>query len=97
MTLQQFLLILRARWAVALLTLLITVAATVAVSLILPKQYSANAAVVVDVKSPDPVTGMLLAGMMAPGYMATQIDIINSDRVAQRVVKLLRMEERASC
>jgi polysaccharide biosynthesis transport protein len=51
--------------------------------------------VVVDVKSPDPVTGMLLAGMMAPGYMATQIDIINSDRVAQRVVKLLRMEESA--
>ncbi len=96
MTLQQFLLILRARWAVALLTLLITVAATVAVSLILPKQYSANAAVVVDVKSPDPVTGMLLAGMMAPGYMATQIDIINSDRVAQRVVKLLRMEESAA-
>ena len=25
--------------------------------------------------------------------MATQIDIINSDRVAQRVVKLLRMDE----
>ena len=96
MTLQQFLLILRARWAVALLTLLITVATTVAVSLILPKQYSASAAVVVDVKSPDPVTGMLLAGMMAPGYMATQIDIINSDRVAQRVVKLLRMEESAA-
>ena len=96
MTLQQFLLILRARWVVALLTLLITVAATVAVSLTLPKQYTANAAVVVDVKSPDPVTGMLLAGMMAPGYMATQIDIINSDRVAQRVVKLLRMEESAA-
>jgi polysaccharide biosynthesis transport protein len=95
MTLQQFLLILRARWVVALLTLLITVATTVAVSLILPKQYTANAAVVVDVKSPDPVTGQLLAGLMAPGYMATQIDIINSDRVAQRVVKLLRMEESA--
>lgn len=95
MTLQQFLLILRARWGVALLTLLIIVAATVAVSLILPKQYTANAAVVVDVKSPDPVTGQLLAGLMAPGYMATQIDIINSDRVAQRVVKLLRMEESA--
>jgi polysaccharide biosynthesis transport protein len=95
MTLQQFLLILRARWVVALLTLLIIVAATVAVSLILPKQYTANAAVVVDVKSPDPVTGQLLAGLMAPGYMATQIDIINSDRVAQRVVKLLRMEESA--
>ena len=96
MTLQQFLLILRARYLVALLVFLITVAATVAVSLILPKEYTANAAVVVDVKSPDPVSGMMLAGMIAPGYMATQIDIINSDRVAQRVVKLLRMDESAA-
>jgi succinoglycan biosynthesis transport protein ExoP len=96
MTLQQFLLILRARWVVALLTLLVTVLVTVGVSIILPKQYTANAAVVVDVRSPDPVTGMMLQGMIAPGYMATQIDIINSDRVAQRVVKLLRMEESAA-
>lgn len=93
MTLQQFLLILRARYRVALFTLLITVAATAAVSLLLPKQYTANAAVVVDVKSPDPVSGMMLAGMIAPGYMATQIDIINSERVSQRVVKLLKMDE----
>ena len=47
----------------------------------------------VDVKSPDPVAGMVLPGLAAPGYMATQVDIINSDRVAQRVVKLLRMDE----
>jgi chain length determinant protein EpsF len=96
MTLQQFLLILRARWLVALLTLLVTVLATVVISLIIPKEYTASAAVVVDVKSPDPVSGMVLQGMMAPGYMATQIDIINSERVAQRVVKLLRMEESAA-
>ena len=96
MTLQQFLLILRARWLVALLTLLVTVVVTVVVSLIIPKEYTASAAVVVDVKSPDPVSGMVLQGMMAPGYMATQIDIINSERVAQRVVKLLRMEESAA-
>lgn len=96
MTLQQFLLILRARYKVALLALLITVATTVAVSLLLPKQYTASAAVVVDVKSPDAVTGMMLQGMMAPGYMATQIDIINSDRVAKAVVKLLRMDQSAT-
>jgi len=93
MTLQQFLLILRARYLVALLTLLLTVAATVVVSLIIPKQYTASAAVVVDVKSPDPVSGIPLQGLIAPGYMATQIDIINSDRVAQRVVKVLKMDE----
>ena len=96
MTLQQFLLILRARYKAALITLLVVVATTLAVSLVLPKQYTANSAVVVDVKSPDPVSGMMLQGMIAPGYMATQIDIINSDRVAQRVVKLLRMDESAA-
>jgi len=92
MTLQQFLLILRARYRVALLALAVTVAITLLVSLLLPKQYTASAAMVVDVKSPDAVSGLLLQGMMAPGYMATQIDIINSDRVAKSVVKLLRME-----
>jgi succinoglycan biosynthesis transport protein ExoP len=92
MSLQQFLLILRARWKVALFAFVLTVATTVTVSLLLPKQYTASAAVVVDVKSPDPVSGLMLQGMMAPGYMATQVDIINSDRVAQAVVKNLRME-----
>lgn len=93
MTLQQFLLILRARYKVALFTLLVTVLTTLIVSLLLPRQYSAETAVVIDVKSPDPIAGMVLPGMISPGYMATQVDIINSDRVAQRVVKLLRMDQ----
>lgn len=92
MTFQQFLLILRARYKVALLILIATVAITVGVNLWLPKQYTATATVVVDVKSPDPVAGQMLQGLMAPGYMATQIDIINSDRTARAVVKLLRMD-----
>lgn len=92
MTLSQFLLILRARYKVALLTLLITVATTVTVSLLMAKQYTASAAVVIDVKSPDAVSGLMLQGMMAPGYMATQIDIINSDRTARAVVSLLKMD-----
>ena len=96
MTLQQFLLILRARLWVVLLTFVFIVATTVGVSLWLPKRYTATASVVVDVKSPDPVSGLMLQGMVAPSYMATQVDIINSDRVAQRVVKLLKMEESES-
>ena len=92
MTLQQFLLILRARYKIALLVFVLTVATTATVSLLMQKQYTASAAVLVDVKSPDPVTGQLLAGMMAPGYMATQIDIINSDRVARQVITSLGMD-----
>lgn len=93
MTFQQFLLILRARHKIAIAILLCTVISTLVVSLLLPKQYTASAAVVVDVKSPDPIVGMVLPGLATPSYMATQIDIINSERVARHVVKLLRMDE----
>src|SRR3972149_11990008 len=88
---QQFLLILRARYKLVLFVLFTTVIATLVVSLLLPKQYTATAAVVVDTKSPDPLVGILPA-MAMPGYMATQVDIVNSGRVAQKVVKLLRLD-----
>lgn len=90
MTFGQFLSILRARWWVAALVLLLTVGTTVGVSLMLPKQYTATASVVVDFK-PDPVSAVMYGGMMSPGFMATQVDIIKSDRVAQRVVSNLKL------
>lgn len=93
MNLQQFLLILYARRRIALYTLLGTVLTTLVVSLVWPNSYTGSASVVIDVKSPDPIAGMVLQGMIAPGYMATQVDIINSDRVAQRVVKLLKLDQ----
>ena len=96
MTLQQFLLILWARRRLVFFTFLATVLSASVVTFQLPKEYSASAAVVLDVKSPDPIAGMVLPGLMAPGYMATQVDIINSDRVADRVVKMLRMDENAA-
>ncbi|MDR3323648.1 MAG: hypothetical protein LBS89_05540 [Zoogloeaceae bacterium] len=92
MNLQQFLLILWA-WRKLILSLFgLTVTTTLVVSLLLPKQYTATTTVIIDVKSPDPIAGMVLPGMMAPGYMATQVDVINSPRVAQEVVKALKMD-----
>lgn len=93
MTLQQFLLILRARARIAFYVFFGTVFVVVVGSLLWPKSYTASTAIVLDVKSPDPVAGVLLPGLMSPGYMATQVDIINSDRVARRVVRLLRLHE----
>jgi chain length determinant protein EpsF len=95
MTFQQFLLILWARRKLALSIFGVTVLTTLVVSLILPKEYTATTSLVIDVKSPDPIAGMIMQGMMAPGYMATQMDIINSERVATRVVKLLGFEKSA--
>ena len=93
MSLQQFLLILRAHWKVLLGTLATTVATTLVVSLVMPRQYSANTSMVVDVKSPDPLLGVLLPAQVLPGYMATQVDIITSDRVAQLAVRLLGLDK----
>ena len=96
MTFQQLLLILRARYKVLLFALLATVAITVAISVWLPKQYTATAAVVIDLKSPDMVSGLILQGMLAPAYLTTQVDIINSDRVAKVATKLLQMQKNAA-
>jgi succinoglycan biosynthesis transport protein ExoP len=92
MTASQFLSILRARWWLALLVLLLTVGAALGVSLILPKQYNASASLMVDLK-PDPVSAMIYGGMASPAFMATQVDIIKSDRVAQRVVRNLKLTD----
>lgn len=92
MTFGQFLSIVRARWLVALVVLAITVATTLVVSLMLTKQYRAQASVVVDFK-PDPVSAVIFGGMASPAFMATQVDIIQSDRVAQRVVRNLKLNE----
>jgi polysaccharide biosynthesis transport protein len=93
MTLHQFLLLLQARWRIAVFIPLVAVLVALAVSLMLPKKYTAQTAVLVDIRSPDPVAGVAVSGVVAPSYMATQVDIIAGDRVAQRVVKALRMDE----
>jgi polysaccharide biosynthesis transport protein len=93
MTLHQFLLLLQARWRIAIFIPLLAILAALAVSLMLPKKYTAQTAVLVDIRSPDPVAGVAISGVVAPSYMATQVDIIAGDRVAQRVVKALRMDE----
>jgi succinoglycan biosynthesis transport protein ExoP len=96
MNFTQFLLILRARYKIILLTLFLTVGATVAISLLLPKTYKATTSMVLNYKGVDPVTGMTLPAQLMPGYMATQVDIINSPRIALKVVDDLKLAEGAA-
>lgn len=92
MNFAQFVSVLRARWWVALLVFVLTVGTTLTISLLLPKQYTATASVVVDYK-PDPVSAMMYPGTASPAMMATQVDVISSDRVARRVVRNLKLNE----
>lgn len=92
MSFANFIAIVRARWWLVLLVLVVTVGTAVAVSLVLPKKYVATASVVVDVK-PDPVSALIYPGLTSPAFMATQVDVLSSDRVALRVVHDLKMTE----
>lgn len=87
MSLTQFLAVLVARWKIAVAVFLLTVVTAVAVSLLLTKQYVASSSIVVDIGSPDPIAGSVFPAMMAANYMATQVEILESDRVALKVVR----------
>ncbi len=95
MSLHQFLLILRARYRLALLISIGSVLLALLLGFLLPRQYTAQTSVLVDLRTPDPVAGGSLAGVVAPSYLATQVDIITGDRVAQRVVSMLKLDEKA--
>src|SRR4051812_31314820 len=93
MSLSQFLSIIRARWRVAAMVLVLTVGTAVGISLGLPKQYIATSTLVVDQSRSDPVAANAYPVNPSPAYMATQVDVIKSERVALNVVRKLKLAE----
>jgi succinoglycan biosynthesis transport protein ExoP len=93
MNFSQLLAILRARWLSAFVVFVLVVAGVVCVSLVLPRKYTATAAVLVDMKPSDPIAGLSSVSGLPTGYLATQADIIQSPRVAQRVVRELKLTQ----
>jgi chain length determinant protein EpsF len=96
MSFNQFMVILRARWLIAAGIFVSVVVLIAFASIIWPKQYTATASIVIDSKT-DPVSaangGGADGGMPPATYVNTQADIIASERVAQRVVKTLRLDQ----
>jgi chain length determinant protein EpsF len=88
MSLLQFLSILRARYATAVTLVLATLALSLIWALVRPQRYTAEAPVLVDVQS-EKVGGGFSPNLVA-SYMATQIDIARSQRVAQRALELMQ-------
>jgi uncharacterized protein involved in exopolysaccharide biosynthesis len=91
MTFKQFILAIRARWMMTLGVFFAVVAASLIAGFLTTKLYTASATVVADTKA-DPVAGVTMVTPVSTGYIATQVDIISSPRVAQRVVKVLRLD-----
>lgn len=86
MSAAQFLHILYARKWIILGMAFLIVAVTMAVNLLLPKEYTASATLVIDAKSKDPLTGQMIPSQLLPGYMATQVDVIKSRPVVDKVI-----------
>ena len=90
MTLHQLLSILRARLGVAALIVLSVLAVALAWVLLRPPHFVARAAVLV---APGGSASTRYQESVSPGYLSTQIDIVNSSRVAQHAIQLLPADE----
>lgn len=96
MALARFLRILRARWITLVVTFALILGATATGTMLWPARYSASVHLLLDVKQADPVTGTAVPAMMTPSYLATEFDVITSQRVALRVVEELRLDQNAA-
>jgi chain length determinant protein EpsF len=93
MNLAHFLAVLRARWLSAVVVFGAVIVASALYLVFATRVYTATASVLIDAK-PDPVSTMLYGGA-TPALINTQIEILRSDRVAQRVIQNLKLADLA--
>lgn len=91
MTIWQFLRVVWARRWLFLSLFLLVSAGGIGYVLSQPKLYESEVSVLIDVKS-DPLLGLMAPGLAQPASMATQAELVRSDRVASRVVKILGVD-----
>jgi chain length determinant protein EpsF len=95
MHLGLFLRILQSRFGLILSILAITLGSAAAASFLMPKVYAPSAVLFVDVKSLDPVLGGAVnSPQTVRGQLATQVEIIESDRVVHGVIRDMGLDKR---
>jgi len=94
MDMTQFLMALRARRKAFVLVLVATIVAAIAVAFAVPKKYVASATVLIDARDEQAMTPARISPRERAGYVATQIDLVQSGRVATRVAKDLKLAQR---
>jgi uncharacterized protein involved in exopolysaccharide biosynthesis len=93
MNFHQFLLALKGRFWVFLSLMAATVLAAIVVTILMPKTYEATASVLVDNRDEQMITQNQMPARAQLGYMQTQVDIIQSQRVARQVVQDLHLAD----
>ena len=94
MSLTQLVDVLLGRWKLLLACMLLFGVSALLISAVLPKRYAATATVLIDTRGADPLAPTASDRSQAANQaaVATQLDLIASDRVARRVVDLLDLE-----
>ena len=97
MNLSQFILALRARRKAFALVMIATIVAAIAIALIVPKRFVATTTILADMPDTQQLgtTGRVLSPRERTGYIQTQVDLIQSGRVAQKVAKDLKLAQGA--
>ncbi len=88
----QLLQVLWARRGFIFLVFAVIVTTVAIASIKLPKVYVGSVSVVADSRSFDPVTGSQQPAQLVTGLRATQIDVITSRTVAEKVVEKLKLD-----
>src|SRR5271155_1630587 len=92
MTFSQLLRILWVHRSMGLSIMVLMLAIAVAVSLLLPKKYTGESAVVVEARSIDPLAQQgSMTTQLASTYVSTQVDVIASHNVALKVVDRMKL------
>lgn len=93
MNFSRMLAVLRGRRREAQLVFAVMAALIFAGALMLPVQYTAGASLVLNLKSNDGLSGIALPGGLVSTHIATQIDILQSERVLLKAVDRLGLDK----
>jgi len=93
MSLMQLWVILKAQRRLFLSVFFEVVAIVLVISWIMPPTYLAQASLVIDTKSTDPISGNNVPGQLTATIIATQTDVIESHNVALKVVDRLKLAQ----
>lgn len=80
------------KWAI-IVSILLALAAALALILLTPKTYTAAIDLLIDSRGFDPVTGQMQPARMTGAYLATQSDVIRSRNVANKVIDQLALQQ----
>jgi len=94
MNFRLFLAIVKARFMLIVLTLLITVGAAGLLTILSPKKYQAATFLLFNFKEDNPFDTTILPAQLASSYLQTQLDVIRSQNVALKVVDALEMADK---